>query len=60
MDNVFLIRSTCFSLMLRKHVDQGKDNLLLFPDLKHVKNRGVIKCSERLNGMLKYYYRSAV
>ncbi len=38
---------------------QGKYNLLLFPDPKHIKNRRKIKCSEKLNGMLKYYYRSA-
>ena len=38
---------------------QGKDNILLFKDPKLIANKGQIKCSERLNGMLKYYYRSA-
>ena len=38
---------------------QGKDNLLLFPDPKLISNNGEIKRCDRLNGMLKYYYRSA-
>jgi transposase InsO family protein len=38
---------------------QGKDNVLLFPDTKLVSNKGKIQCCKRLNGMLKYYYRSA-
>ncbi|MBU2515531.1 transposase [bacterium] len=38
---------------------QGKDNLLLFPETKLVSNQGKIQCCKRLNGMLKYYYRSA-
>ena len=37
---------------------QGKDNMLLFPDQRLVSNQGKIKCKKRLNGMLKYYYRS--
>ena len=38
---------------------QGKYNLLLFPDPKLMVNRGKIECRKRLNGLLKYYYRSA-
>jgi len=38
---------------------QGKDNLLLFPDPKLRINRRKIKCRKRLEGLLKYYYRSA-
>ena len=38
---------------------QGKDNLLLFPDHKHNSNRGNKKCNKRLNGLLRYYYKSA-
>jgi len=37
---------------------QGKGNLLLFPNPKLVFNQGKIKCRKRLNGILKYYYRS--
>jgi putative transposase len=37
---------------------QGKNNLLLFPDRYLIANKGKIKCRSRLNGMLKYYYRS--
>jgi Integrase core domain len=39
---------------------QGKDSLLLFPDPKLINDRGKIKCRKQLNGVLKYYYRSAV
>ena len=38
---------------------QGKDNLLLIPDPKLLSNQGKLKCRIRLNGLLKYYYRSA-
>ncbi len=38
---------------------QGKNNLLLLPNPKLLSNRGRVKCRKRLNGMLKYYYRSA-
>ncbi len=37
---------------------QGMSNLLLFPDLKLISNTGKIRCHKRLNGLLKYYYRS--
>ncbi len=38
---------------------QGKNNFLLFPNPKLMANKGKIKRRDRLNGMLKYYYRSA-
>jgi putative transposase len=42
----------------RERNHQGKDNMLLFPDQKLIVNKGKIRCCKRLNGMLKYYYRS--
>ena len=40
---------------------QGKDNLLLFPGSAPGEpgSRGVIRCRERLGGLLKYYHRAA-
>jgi putative transposase len=38
---------------------QGKDSMLLFPELKLIANKGKIKYRKRLNGILKYHYRSA-
>ena len=43
----------------RERNHQGKHNKLLFPDQKLIGNKGKIKRRKRLNGMLKYYYRSA-
>ncbi|MBU2515501.1 integrase core domain-containing protein [bacterium] len=43
----------------RERNHQGKNNLLLFPNLKLLSNKGQIKYHKRLSGMLKYYYRSA-
>src|SRR5437867_2629175 len=35
---------------------QGKDNVLLFPVVRHVTERqGAMRCRERLGGLLKYY-----
>jgi len=35
---------------------QGKDNVLLFPTIRHDTERtGPIQCHERLGGLLKYY-----
>ena len=42
----------------RERNHQGKDNMLLFPDQKLIVNKGKIRYRKRLNGMLKYYYRS--
>jgi putative transposase len=39
---------------------QGKANLLLFPpDEREPNDRSVIRCRERLGGLLKYYCRAA-
>jgi hypothetical protein len=44
---------------VRNH--QGKDNVLLFPDIMKAMNRvdGPVGCKERLGGLLKYYHREA-
>jgi hypothetical protein len=41
---------------------QGKDNLLLFPlPLQPLRRKqGILRCRERLGGLLKYYEREAV
>lgn len=38
---------------------QGLGNRLLAPDPTHVGSTGLLRCRERLGGMLKYYYRAA-
>lgn len=38
---------------------QGKGNLLLFPTLPSSPSTGIIKCRERLGGLLKFYHRQA-
>ncbi len=40
---------------------QGKDNQLLFPRpvLPKSSGRGIVRCEERLGGLLKNYYREA-
>ena len=40
---------------------QGKDNKLLFPrpDPQDYPGRGIVRCEERLGGLLKYYHRKA-
>jgi putative transposase len=40
---------------------QGKDNALLFPRAGPLGSpgRGMVRCQERLGGLLKYYYREA-
>ncbi len=37
---------------------QGKDNLLLFPT-EEIQAEGVVRCRERLGGLLKFYHRAA-
>ena len=37
---------------------QGKDNLLLFPT-DEIPSEGVVRCHERLGGLLKFYHRAA-
>ena len=39
---------------------QGKDNRILFPSQTEARrNRGAVRCRERLGGLLKYYEREA-
>ena len=39
---------------------QGKDNRILFPSRPEAKrNKGGVRCRERLGGLLKYYEREA-
>ena len=56
------LRKALSEYVLHYHLErnhQGKDNLLLFSDPKTASNRGKIRCRKKLNGLLKYYYRSA-
>ena len=40
---------------------QGKDNVLLFQTVTKAENRvnGLVRCKERLGGLLKYYHQEA-
>jgi hypothetical protein len=38
---------------------QGLDNLLIEPGMEVGRATGLVKCRERLGGMLRYYYREA-
>jgi len=39
---------------------QGKENRILFPfQTKARRDRGAVRCRERLGGLLKYYEREA-
>jgi putative transposase len=39
---------------------QGKDNWILFPSRPEAgRNKGAVRCRERLGGLLKYYEREA-
>ena len=38
---------------------QGKDNVLLFPRAPDRPCEGVVRCRERLGGLLRYYHREA-
>ena len=38
---------------------QGKSNVLLFPQKVKPRADAAIECSERLGGLLRYYYRKA-
>ena len=44
---------------LRERPHQGLGNKLIEPDERARRERGNIRCDERLGGMLKYYYRAA-
>ena len=44
----------------RERNHQGKDNVLLFPVVRHAPgHQGALRCRERLGGLLKYYERDA-
>jgi putative transposase len=43
----------------RERNHQGLDNHLICPDPKLVREGGEVKRSERLGGLLNYYYRAA-
>jgi putative transposase len=38
---------------------QGKDNVLLFPQVRATHTANPVQCRERLGGLLRYYYRQA-
>ena len=38
---------------------QGKGNQLLFPRVAEFPEQGIVRCQERLGGLLKYYHREA-
>jgi putative transposase len=48
--------------LVHYHVErnhQGKDNILLFPQLTRTLGEGPVQCRERLGGLLHYYHREA-
>jgi hypothetical protein len=59
------LRRTLTEFSLHYHLErnhpiinhQGKSNLLLFPNQR--KSPGQIKCSQRIDGLLRYYARAA-
>jgi putative transposase len=38
---------------------QGKNNVLLFPQVRATQAANPVQCRERLGGLLRYYYREA-
>jgi putative transposase len=38
---------------------QGKDNVLLFPEVRASYSANLVQCRERLGGLLRYYHREA-
>lgn len=38
---------------------QGKNNVLLFPQVRTNRRADVVQCRERLGGLLRYYHREA-
>jgi hypothetical protein len=58
------LRKAIQNFILHYHVErnhQGKDNKLLFPRaaLSESPHQGMVRCRERLGGLLKYYHREA-
>ena len=58
------LRRALREYLVHYHVErnhQGKDNVLLFPTATKAENRvnGLVRCQERLGGLLKYYHQEA-
>jgi hypothetical protein len=58
------LRRALREYLVHYHVErnhQGKDNVLLFPTATKAENRvnGLVRCKERLGGLLKYYHQEA-
>lgn len=56
------LRSALTAYLCHYHVErnhQGLGNTIIEPDQELGSKEGVIKCRERLGGMLNYYYRQA-
>ena len=67
LDHLILFGQRSLAYVLREYVahhqqernHQGLDNLIPFPDEQLRNNPGPITKSERLGGLLQYYYRKA-
>ncbi len=44
----------------QERAHQGIDNVIPFPGPEVGRPEGEVVCSERLGGLLRYYYRSAI
>src|SRR3954454_3182145 len=56
------LRKTIQNFILHYHAErnhQGKGNQLLFPRAAKFPEQGIVRCQERLDGLLKYYHRQA-
>ncbi|MBV9504889.1 MAG: hypothetical protein JO323_07775 [Acidobacteriia bacterium] len=47
------------NIFISSATNQGKGNMLLFPNERTNKSRGRIACQARLGGLLRYYSRAA-
>jgi hypothetical protein len=56
------LRKAIQNFLLHYHAErnhQGRGNKLLFPRAAEFPERGIVRCQERLGGLLKYYHREA-
>jgi putative transposase len=56
------LRKAVQNFILHYHAErnhQGKGNRLLFPRAAEFPEQGIVRCQERLGGLLKYYHRKA-
>ena len=56
------LRKAVQNFILHYHTErnhQGKGNQLLFPRTTEFPQQGMVRCQERLGGLLKYYHREA-